>query len=253
MDEKSEAESNVRFVEQFFELWINPEIERRHKEGRLPEDFVLFAAQVIMNFDSPTEVRLNKEVKAVVRGESSRPTTKGEMVSIDDMLEDIKTIELTQHDPNAGHLTMLLHRGQWFIAFDFRYNAKLVLEHLKTAQQYLDSAAASITRGHLRVFVDNLFSAVELTAKGALLMHNKTVFSSHKHGVIHSRFNQWGRLGNIDSRYTRLLNRLSSLRPGLRYVQKDVTLTTEEAESMLEIAKDMIADLGKRVPARGGS
>jgi len=64
MNEKLDLELNTRFVEQFFELWINPEIERRQKAGSLPKNFALYAAQVIMNFDAPTEVRLNEEVKA---------------------------------------------------------------------------------------------------------------------------------------------------------------------------------------------
>jgi hypothetical protein len=54
-------------MQQVLELWINPEIERRREAGRLPDDFSLTRAQVIMNLDANApEVRFNKEIKAVV-------------------------------------------------------------------------------------------------------------------------------------------------------------------------------------------
>ena len=45
---------------------INPEINRRRKEGTLPEDFFAYAIQVIFDDDLEcVQVRLNEEVKAV--------------------------------------------------------------------------------------------------------------------------------------------------------------------------------------------
>jgi hypothetical protein len=71
MKRPSEAEVHLdvdsRFVAQFVELWIEPEIQRRRSESELPTNFSLFAAQVIMNFDEPVQVRLNEEVIAIVR------------------------------------------------------------------------------------------------------------------------------------------------------------------------------------------
>ena len=39
-------------MKQVLELWINPEIERRREAGRLPDNFVVTGAQIIMNSDT---------------------------------------------------------------------------------------------------------------------------------------------------------------------------------------------------------
>ena len=39
-------------MQQVHELWISPEVERRREAGRLPDDFVIRAAQVTMNLDA---------------------------------------------------------------------------------------------------------------------------------------------------------------------------------------------------------
>ncbi|MBC7930312.1 MAG: hypothetical protein H7Z38_07045 [Rubrivivax sp.] len=52
-------EFNDNFFKNIAELYIDPEIKRRRETNRLPNDFVLYAVQVIMNHDAPNEVRLN--------------------------------------------------------------------------------------------------------------------------------------------------------------------------------------------------
>lgn len=237
------------FTKQIVDLWINPEIERRRQANRLPEGFALYAAQVIMNLDASEEVRFNEEVKLKVDGDFVRPVAKGEMFSVNE-LENIRDIELTNDDSNAGHITLLAHKEGWFIKFDFRYNAARSKNHLEAAREFLDAASSSLEKGHLRAVVDNMFSATELMAKGLLLMHDQTVSSSKKHGTVHSRYNQWGNLGNTDARYPELLNKLSSLRGPSRYLQKDFQLSVEEANEMLQVAEDMFKDLSNSIPKR---
>ena len=96
-------EFNDNFFKNIAELYIDPEIKKRREANLLPADFVLLAVQVIMNHDAPNEVRLNDEVHANVIGNFSRPVADGEKVSIDD-LEDIVDVQLTDRDPNAGHM-----------------------------------------------------------------------------------------------------------------------------------------------------
>jgi hypothetical protein len=136
------------FSENFFkhiaELYIDPEIKKRREANRLPSNFVLFAVQVIMNHDAPNEVRLNDEVLANVIGNFSKPVTDGEKVSIDD-LEDIIDVQLTDRDPNAGHVTLFVHKGKWVGRFDFRYNASRSRGHIAAAREFLDAAGVFIT------------------------------------------------------------------------------------------------------------
>lgn len=238
-----------RFVAQFVELWINPEIQRRRNEGVLLEDFALFAAQVIINFDQPTAVRLNEEVKAAVVGTFSKLVEEGTQVSIDE-LDSITGVELTNRDPNAGHLTVLFHKGSWFVAFDFRYNAAICADHLAIARGFLDAARFSLDHQHVRVAIDNLYSATELMAKSCLLMHDQKILTSRTHGIVHARFNQWGYLGNVSPRYTALLNRLAETRVAAKYFRGQFDVTSEAAENLLEVAEEMYSEQVVRIPNR---
>jgi len=183
------------FVQNIVDLWINPEIQRRKEKNLLPQEFAFYAAQVIMNFDLPTEVRFNEEVRARVKGTFPGTFTKGQQIYID-QLESIEAIELTEIDPNAGHMTLLSHRGGWFISFNFQYNAARRRSHVAASKEFLDCATTSLERSHFRSFADNLFSAVELLAKATLLSHDEDMLTNKKHGRVHAKFNLWGKLGN---------------------------------------------------------
>ena len=93
-----------------------------------------------------------------------------------------------------------------------------------------------------------LFHATELMAKGVLLLHDDPMLASKKHGVVHSRFNQWRHLGNTDPHYAALLNKLTDLRSSSRYLQGDSRLTHEEAKEMVGVAEDMFKDSVNRIP-----
>jgi len=84
-------------------------------------------------------VRLNEEVKADVQVEAKRAIAKGEEVTADDIYA-YKAIILTEDDPNAGHITIVLHQCTWALAFDFRRNAAHIGAHVERA------ASSSIRR-----------------------------------------------------------------------------------------------------------
>jgi hypothetical protein len=113
-------EFNDNFFKQIFKVYIDPEIERRRQAGSLSDDFTLYAVQVIMNHDGPIEVRLNDEVNAYIVGTFTKPVSDADAVSIGDM-DTITDVELTDSDPNAGHVTLVVHKGSWVGRFDFRY------------------------------------------------------------------------------------------------------------------------------------
>jgi hypothetical protein len=117
-----ESQEGQGLLEQAWRLWIEPEVAQRQASGTLPKPFELRAAQVLMEIDRPRQVRLNEEVRAVISARAQRTIQKGEPVSEAD-IDDIEEFTLTDTDPNAAHITMLLHRGVWRIGFDFRYNA----------------------------------------------------------------------------------------------------------------------------------
>ena len=103
----------------------------------------------------------------------------------------------------------------------------------------------------MRVFVDNLFSATELLAKGHLLLYpDEVLMKSKKHTIVSSRFNQERALGNVEPRFAELLNRLQDLRGSARYLDNDFMLTEEGAKNMISTAEDMFQTVRESVPER---
>ncbi len=249
-DEEEDEELGSALFRQALALWINPEIERRKSRGAISDDFVLLAAQIVMTHDDPNvAVRLNEEVRIVVGGPATRALQKGEAVTDHD-LSELSQMTLTDADPDAGHITIFRWRDRYFLSFDFRYNASRIREHLRVSAQFLDLAHHSLSKGHSEAMLDNLFSAVELIAKGALLMHMPEAVTSRGHGFVHSAYNAWGRLGNADRRYTSLLNQLGQLRSAARYLRGSLTVSDNDLRETLGTARQMYSELHEQLPKR---
>jgi uncharacterized protein (UPF0332 family) len=146
---------------------------------------------------------------------------------------------------------MMFFKGRWIIAFDFRNNATRVAATLDAAREFLDGATFALDQHHMRLFVDTLFSATELMAKGILLISlDENLLKSKKHTYISSKFNLRGKWGHTDPQYVKLLNRLQDLRGSARYLDKDFSLSTQEASNMLSTAEDMFEALSNSAPKR---
>lgn len=89
--------------------------------------------------------------------------------------------------------------------------------------------------------MDNLFSASELAAKAILLaMPGKEFKEKTTHKAIHSRFNRFANLGNVEKDHKDVFNRLHSMRAKARYLDGELVLAPEEARRMLDVAKELI-------------
>ena len=235
-----------RVVQQAMDMWINPEIARRRALGALPDVFAPFAMQVIFDDVDGVEVRFDREVKVTLAVEYAREMSAGELVTTDD-IEDITDIRLTGNDANAGHFTFFRKRDGWVIAFDFTRNVSRSVEFLAAAREFMTTADQALQAGRLRSFAENLFGAVELGAKGLLIMHDSDLLQSRKHGAVASRFNRWGHFGNTDPEFTRLLNRLQGLRDKGRYLHGEFALPADEAQQMLVVAGRLLDELAARI------
>jgi HEPN domain-containing protein len=256
MDEepRMSAEMGEKVGEQAYEFWIGPEIERRRAARELPEDFALVGAQVIFGSgEGLPVVRLNGEVKAVAEVTAARAIEPGEVT--EDDIAGYNNILLTEDDPNEGHITIVAHKGGWAIAFDFRRNAGHIAEHTQAAREFLDAAAWARREGHSRAFIDNLFSATELMAKGLLIwMPDETLRTAKSHPPIKNRFNQERKMGNVDPRFADLLNQLGKLRGSARYLDDNLTISETQMDAMLATAEEMhqvlVATSPRRAPVR---
>lgn len=240
------------FVQDIWNRWIAPEIERRRNAGKLPADCRVDAAQLIQTYRHARApltwfVRLNREVKAKVAGYVFRPLADGEQPALED-LDGITGIELTAHDPNAGHFTMIHHRETWHIAFDFRHDSARVKTRLALARGFLKVATLARGMEPIGPCFDNLHSATELMAQALLQMHDTRVVVERDHELRREALRKWAELGNVDARYADLLVRLADLRGPARYGVEVPLPDAEEARAMLEIAEEMFADASARVP-----
>ena len=237
-------------IKNSMELWFTPEIERRRKDGKIKDNFVLYGAQVILNVGSKNQIRLNEEIKIGASVKVKRAIEKGEHLSLNDISE-IEGLHLTDEDPDSGHLTMLLLGNKWILSFDFRYNQSIVKKHSIIAKQFLEASEFSLKNKNYFSFIDNLFSATELIAKGILLLiPDENILTSKKHNYIHKKYNWWGNLGNTDKSYVELLNTLANLRSSARYLNGELSLSKEQMNQMLITANKMYADLSKQIPKR---
>ena len=154
-DDVDQTDGSATFLRQVFELWLNPEIERRKSAGAQCVPFALHRAQVIMNVGAPNVVRLNDEVRAGFfakpRGDLS--TLKvGEPIDWD-AIETIEEVRLTDHDADAAHVTLLLVGGRWLLTFDFRYNSSRARKLCDAAEQFFEAAVNARAKNHDRAFM----------------------------------------------------------------------------------------------------
>ncbi len=184
------------------------------------------------------EVRVTKDV------------AKGDPITAADFSE-LTAVELTDDDPNAGHITIIAKDNVWLISFNFQYNAKRVSEVIAAAEEFFTTAKSAFEKGHYRPFVDNLFSAVELLAKATLLPHyDKAMLTAKSHKLIKTRFNQWSHLGNVENRFAKLLNGLEDMRKSARYSMDSWGVSPSQAEQMLSETAELLRLAKLRAPSR---
>jgi hypothetical protein len=171
--------ASQRFLDDILRLYITPEIERRTAAKLIPSPFVLWGAQVIMSFEKPVEIRLNDEVKAQMKCRYKHEVKIGTQIDFDN-IEEILDVDARDTDPDAGHITVVFHGGRCYMRFDLRYNAARIKGHLEAAREFLSCATCALERGHLRAFVDNLFSAAELIAKGTCVLSTEIPWFNHR-------------------------------------------------------------------------
>jgi hypothetical protein len=241
-----------RAFKEFWRLYVAPEIERRRaargSDGRAVGPV---AAQIIFYPDGrPPVVRLDGEVAAefVVTVRNPRPRAVGDALSMDeiDSIDDIRLSDT--EDPDCAHVTMLRRGVTWYMRFNFHYNRGLARKHLTIAREFLACAAGARRRKHWAAYLDNLFSAAELSARAELLHAPDPAFRAKAtHKGIQARYCGWARLGNTAPEYATALNRLASLRERYRYLRETNALAAADARTLSRTVKQMVEGSESRI------
>lgn len=234
-----------KIAQQFFDIWITPEVKRRQERGELECPLKLHAAQVIFfPDDRGFKVRINSEVRAFAKPiyKSGIEKNPDELV-YEHEIEGFESFSLPDDEfPDCGFVIALKLRDEWVLYFDFRYNKDFVREHLRVADEFLQAANYALTNNLLSVLIDSLFSAVELTAKALLLPTYLQLRKRHSHGGVQTLFDSYAKLGNIDEVYWNTYKRLRDLRVPARYPLPNTkfALSDEEKDELIRRVDEMI-------------
>ena len=232
-------EMKQKVFQQVMDIWINPEIEKRRKEGTIKYETPITKMQIVFSLNNGNKIRLNDEVKAIITGKATRGIQKGEAIYERD-LSEIENIQLTDEDTNCGHITLLFFKNNWIIGFDARYNKDIIKEHISASEEFYESAKESLEKNRLRPFYENAFAVAELSAKGILLtLPDKEILEGKIHKDRIDKFRNWAELGNVKMEFNTTLSKLNSLRSSARYLSSE-DYKKENPEKILLVIKEMI-------------
>ncbi len=222
MSKEQEETLWQRAFEQFMDIWVLPEIDRRQAAGSLPKPIDLQKFQIIWHPDQrPREIRINDEVRArlKVKLRDGVQKTEGEDVHLCD-IEGIETVELpSTEDADCGHATFVKLGDRWVGCLDAVYNKGLATIYLAKGKEFLAAAKYSLDTNATSAFIDNLFSAVELFAKAKLLLlADFQLREKSNHKAVAARFNYHSHLGNVPAEQRDAFNKLCQSRYPARYL-----------------------------------
>ena len=183
-----------------------------------------------------------------VKADGVDPSRVGTMLYWDEV-EDVTSAHLPgDEDANSAHLTIIWDAGKATAIFaDFTYNRARAIRLCDAAQEFLDAASWSLAQENLRAFIDNLFSAAELTAKGFFFTFaDPGVTGKTNHKAIHTRVNKHSMLGNLGDDFGNVFNTLRQQRSQARY-SDEVPQRGPDPEWLKETVDRTLAALRARV------
>lgn len=227
-----DAEGWNNFINHTTEIWINPEIERRKKEGKISDKFMLHKVQVVIPPGKVPFVNLNEEVQAEISFELKDPTSKqpGEPIYPKELGER-PIIILKDLDPNYGHVTIIPYKSGKLIKVDFRTNKQVNSDRQRKAEDHL-TKAVDFFNSNEEYFI-NVKEAIRLSVISQMCTHfgEERVLDKPLDDVIHNYF-EFIDLGNYKPEFKDLINKLFIL--GVQNGSK------EEKEKILQTTKDLL-------------
>lgn len=126
-----------------------------------------------------------------------------------------------------------------------RLRKEEAIAYLELAQEYEKSARDCSSQGHYRLAVDGAYNAVELCAKGFLILKLKDLPTSH--GGLVGKFGEiYVKPKILPKEMGKEFNRGLYLRNQARY-ERHADIGVREAKTMLKLAQDFIKALDKEL------
>lgn len=247
-DEKPNDDFSNNVFTNMMNLFFNPEITKRKAENSIDDSFELLAAQAIIFPDErQTIINLNSEVSAIVK---LKKVANKDNDGFKASTEQIEYVKLKDEEfLNCGHVTIILFNDGYHISFDFQYNKQISREHLKAAEQFIETSKFALDNKYITSFIDNSYSAIELLAKTNLLLEaNSKVAGKTIHKTIHSTFNL--RFKNSHTAFEiqrrKTLNDLTVARKNARYLEGKIYFEEEKLTEIYHTISHLFNDLSNR-------
>lgn len=245
-----DEEDIKNLINHTFELWWNPEFERRRAAGTLSPSFRMSAGQVLFPQQGREIIRFNEEVRGLAEMDAPRDLKVGDLVRSTDV-RGLKRFDLLEEDLDHGHLTMILLNGSWLVTFNFLRRRYYCGGLVTKAKQFISAAQFSFDRGENAPSVENLFAACELAVKATVILSMLPGASSKSHAMLHRSINAWAKLGNVNPSFVALFNRVSQLRAKARYEAGEAKGMDISAADIATAAAEL-EELGHRCDQRLG-
>ena len=227
-------------VAQVFQLWVNPELERRGLN--LSQDEITQVVVEMPGSGGELKVSLNKDAQIIAVATAKRDIKAGEQVYTDD-LGEIKDIHPARADPNSGWICYVRLGDQQWISFDLRYNKEKSSALLQKAREFL-TAAIRMVEVSPDVALDNAYSAVELAVQAQMLL---AAANTSDHKSRREWFSGWTRLENSPRSHSDLLFNLADQRSRARYESERVILKPGRLSKILSTVQEIIDDTEARI------
>ena len=216
LTDEQEREFGRNAIENMFQLWFTPELQRRSTLGSLKPGFQLVIAQALISDDKPVEVRFNEEARLDALIQAPRDLEKGEPIQLND-LSGVQAVELTKSELDCGHATIIQSLAGTKLFFNFRRGRDRAAAFTDQAEQFLETAVAEIARDRPRVALENLHTAAEMVSLSHLIINMRKEAHGGTHSTIRSGINLWSKTGNIDTAFVKMFNTVTKLRDKIRY------------------------------------
>ena len=203
-------------INNLFNLYFSPELERRVARGEIAIGFQIQIAQVVLNPKYPPIVRFNDEVRLEALIQAPRDLAKGDPVFLHEF-GLVQSVELTREEMDCGHATIIVTPLGTQLFFNFRYGRDRAAQFTDAAEEFLETAADAIGKGRIKAALENLHTSAENVALAHLVVNSRPEAHGGTHKAIRSGINLWARTRNINPEFVALYNWITRHREKVRY------------------------------------
>lgn len=241
----SEPDSSAALLEQTFDLWVEPELQRRGVD--MGRDGVR-KALVIMAPGRRVEILINDEAELVAHVRATRPIEAGEPITSRDF-DKVEGISPFEVDPDAGWICFARVGQQVIIAFDFRRNRARAGRLVERAQEFARTARLAHANGLLGPSIEAAYGAAELAVVGQMLLIDDD--PPRDHPKRKRWFAGWTELGNAPQAHSRALTALAKRRRAARYAETAINMNAEKLREVLDVVDEMVEHAATAVSPTG--